>query len=105
MAEDIVDRRQSRRVKVRAPVKVASGGRHLKGELWNLSVGGALINIDESLEAFTVVEITVPRLGSIKAAVLQGDPPCSLQFHNMPDERVKEIEQFLDRYELQRGDG
>lgn len=104
MSDDAVERRQHKRVKVRAPVKVTASGRELKGELWNLSQGGALINLDESIETYSVVELTIPRLGSIKGAVLQGDPPCSLQFHNVSEERSNEIEAFLDRYELQRSD-
>jgi len=83
-------------LKTSQPVEVVVGGKTYAGELRNLSVGGALVQLDRPLEAFIKAELGVPTVGRIKAVVIQGHPPASFQFNNLDAATREAIEAHLD---------
>lgn len=89
------DRRRHPRINTRIPVKLDVQGKQLDGELWNLSVGGALVQIDRTVESYLKCDLIVPEVGTVRGVVLQGSPPISLQFHNVPQEQQAAIQAYL----------
>jgi len=76
-------------------VTIKVSGKEIEGEIWNLSMGGALISVERPIETFLKCDLEIEEVGEVKAIIMQGSPPISVRFHNLPAEVGKSIGDFL----------
>ncbi len=94
-----VDRRKHPRSPARAPIEIMAAGGRLKGEIIEISLGGALVSgLSESLEIGQIVEAQLGGVGPVRARVAPAsDHGQRLQFLETPPATMAALNALMER--------